>query len=174
MLFAARSGYRTIGVAFCITLAHDARVFCDVLRENGFSVASVLCKAGAFPREVLGDPLVADIKPGMSPALCNPAGQALLLNQAGTDLNVVMGLCVGHDSLFFKHADAPCTYLAVKDRACGHDPLAALRDERGMLARMRELDLPEPVCGALQYEEGARRTASDSPCAHKGACDHAR
>jgi uncharacterized metal-binding protein len=33
---------------------------------------------------------------------------------------------VGHDSLFFKFADAPTTVLAVKDRVTGHNPLAAI------------------------------------------------
>ena len=37
-----------------------------------------------------------------------------------------MGLCVGHDSLFFRHSEAPVTVLAVKDRVLGHNPLAAV------------------------------------------------
>ena len=158
MLFAARSGFRTIGVAFCITLAKEARVFCDVLRDNGFSVESVLCKTGALPRDLLGEPMVADIKPGMSAALCNPAGQALLLNRAGTDLNVVLGLCVGHDALFFKHSDAPCTCLAVKDRVCGHDPLKALREHEGAFSRIHRVDLPERMVSGVQW-----RTDAPSP-----------
>ena len=32
--------------------------------------------------------------------------QARLLNQAHTELNVVIGLCVGHDSLFYKYSNA--------------------------------------------------------------------
>ena len=44
----------------------------------------------------------------------------------GTDLNVLVGLCVGHDALFFKYAEAFTTVLAVKDRVTGHNPLAAL------------------------------------------------
>jgi uncharacterized metal-binding protein len=42
------------------------------------------------------------------------------------DFNILLGLCVGHDSLFFKFADAPTTVLAVKDRVTGHNPLAAI------------------------------------------------
>ena len=45
---------------------------------------------------------------------CNPVLQAQLLNEAGTELNIVMGLCVGHDSLFYKHAKAVTTTLVVK------------------------------------------------------------
>jgi uncharacterized metal-binding protein len=42
------------------------------------------------------------------------------------DFNLLLGLCVGHDSLFFRHASAPTTVLAVKDRVTGHNPLAAV------------------------------------------------
>jgi uncharacterized metal-binding protein len=41
-------------------------------------------------------------------------------------LNVLLSLCVGHDSLFFKYAEAYTTVVAVKDRVTGHNPLAAL------------------------------------------------
>lgn len=37
----------------------------------------------------------------------------------------VMGLCVGHDSLFYKYSDALVTLIA-KDRVMGHNPAAAL------------------------------------------------
>ena len=42
----------------------------------------------------------------------NPILQARVLNQRQTDLNVVVGLCVGHDSLFSK-------YLVAGDHAGG-------------------------------------------------------
>lgn len=155
MLFAARAGYTHIGLAFCITLASQARVFGDILRDNGFTVSSVLCKTGAFPREMLQEPLVCKMRPGMAQALCNPVGQALLLNEEHTDLNVVLGLCVGHDSLFFQHATAPCTYLVVKDRACNHEPLRALREHTGSFERIHHLDLPQAVPTTLQWRHEA-------------------
>ena len=37
-------------------------------------------------------------------SMCNPIFQAKMLNEAKTDLNVVVGLCVGHDSLFYKYS----------------------------------------------------------------------
>jgi len=58
--------------------------------------------------------------------MCNPIFQAKLLNQSETELNILLGLCVGHDALFFKHAETPTTVLAVKDRVTGHNPLAAI------------------------------------------------
>ena len=59
-------------------------------------------------------------------AMCNPVLQAFVLNEEQSEFNVLMGLCVGHDSLVFKYAKAPCTVLAVKDRLLGHNPLAAI------------------------------------------------
>ena len=58
--------------------------------------------------------------------MCNPILQARLLNEAHTDLNVVIGLCVGHDSLFYKYSDAYVTTLVTKDRVTGNNPAAAL------------------------------------------------
>ena len=58
--------------------------------------------------------------------MCNPIGQAKFLSAAKTELNILLGLCVGHDSLFIKHSDAPVTVFAVKDRVLGHNPLAAI------------------------------------------------
>ncbi|MPM98578.1 hypothetical protein SDC9_145766 [bioreactor metagenome] len=58
--------------------------------------------------------------------MCNPIGQANFLNSAKTELNIMLGLCVGHDSLFIKCSDAPITVFAVKDRVLAHNPLGAL------------------------------------------------
>jgi uncharacterized metal-binding protein len=58
--------------------------------------------------------------------MCNPIAQAEFLNGEETDFNIVLGLCVGHDTLFFKYSKAPVTVLAVKDRALAHNPLGAL------------------------------------------------
>lgn len=58
--------------------------------------------------------------------MCNPILQAKQLNAGKTDLNVVIGLCVGHDSLFNKYSDALVTTLLTKDRVPGHSAAAAL------------------------------------------------
>ena len=57
---------------------------------------------------------------------CNPVGQAEILNTEETGLNVIIGLCVGHDSLFIKHSKAPVTCLVAKDRVLAHNPVGAL------------------------------------------------
>jgi len=58
--------------------------------------------------------------------MCNPVMQAKYLNKNKTDLNVLIGLCVGHDSLFYKYAEAPVTTLVSKDRVLAHNTAAAL------------------------------------------------
>ncbi|MGI5839183.1 MAG: DUF1847 domain-containing protein [bacterium] len=124
--FAARMGYQKLGLAFCISLQQEAAQLSQVLENKGFTIVSVVCKVGCIPKEDMG---VADgekIRIGSFEPTCNPVGQAETLNRAGTEFNIALGLCVGHDSLFFKHSQAPVTVFAVKDRVTGHNPLAAL------------------------------------------------
>ena len=66
------------------------------------------------------------VRKGLFEPICNPIAQARLLNNAKTDLNLVVGLCIGHDILFLKNAQAPSTVLIVKDRVLGHNPAAAI------------------------------------------------
>ena len=66
--------------------------------------------------------------------MCNPILQAKQLNAEKTDLDVVIGLCVGHDSLFYKYSDAVVTTLLTKDRVLGHNPVAALYQTRSYYA----------------------------------------
>jgi len=49
-----------------------------------------------------------------------------VLNAAEVDLAILLGLCIGHDTLFIKYCRVPMTVLAVKDRVFGHNPMAAL------------------------------------------------
>ncbi len=118
--------FERLGLAFCIGLAKEAGMVEQILRDRGFEVVSVLCKAGRTPKEMIGLSDDDKIYKGTDEAMCNPIFQAKLLNRSKTELNIVLGLCVGHDSLFFKHAEAPTTVLAVKDRVTGHNPLAAI------------------------------------------------
>jgi uncharacterized metal-binding protein len=124
--FAKRMGFRKIGIANCISFVDHAYVLSGILESHGFEVMSVACKNGNIPKEELGIADHEKIRPGQFEALCNPVSQAELLNAHGCELNVVMGLCVGHDSLFFKHAQGLTTVLVAKDRVLGHNPVMAL------------------------------------------------
>jgi len=135
--FARRIGVRRLGIASCIGLIQEARILQEILEANGFEVDSVCCKVGSIDKEKIGLRDEEKIHPGQYESLCNPVGQAMLLNEAGTELNIVVGLCVGHDSLFFKHSEAPVTVLVAKDRVTGHNPVAALYTSHSYYQRLR-------------------------------------
>lgn len=124
--FAQKCGYKTLGLAFCIGLKEEAKKLTFLLREHGFKVNSVVCKNQSIPKEFIDICDGEKVRPGTYEPMCNPIGQAMLLNKATTDLNIILGLCVGHDSLFIKYSEAPVTVFATKDRVLGHNPMAAL------------------------------------------------
>lgn len=123
MEFARKIGARKIGIANCIGLINEARTFARILRANGFEPYAIICKVAGKAKSSIGIPKQCE---EIGAAMCNPILQARLLNEAKTDLNVVIGLCVGHDSLFYKYSEAYVTTLVTKDRVTGNNPAAAL------------------------------------------------
>ena len=77
---------------------------------------------------------------GTDEAMCNPIFQAKALTYEQVDFNILLGLCVGHDTLFFKFTDTPTTVLAVKDRVTGHNPLAAIYNSDSYYKKIRYPD----------------------------------
>ena len=136
IVFAKRMGYRKIGIATCVALIRESRTLARLLRANGFEVCGVGCKAGELDKSDLDIPAEHQ---GPGPVACNPVLQAELLAKAGTEFNIVMGLCVGHDSLFYKHSQAPATTLVVKDRVLIHNPVMALYTADGYYAHLAHL-----------------------------------
>jgi uncharacterized metal-binding protein len=124
--FAGRMGFKRLGIVFCDGLRREAGAVAKVLKKQGFEVVSAVCKVGGVPKEEIGLQDHQKIQIGAEETMCNPLAQAELMNRAQTELNILIGLCVGHDSLFFKHAEAYTTVLAAKDRVTGHNPLAAI------------------------------------------------
>ena len=104
--FANRIGAKRIGIATCIGLIRETRVFVKVLKAHGLEPYTVCCKVGSVDKTEIGIPDELKVKKGSYEAICNPILQAHLLNEQKTDLNVIVGLCVGHDSLFIKHSRA--------------------------------------------------------------------
>ena len=104
-------------------LLKESRTLAAILRKHGFEVYGVACKAGTVPKTEVGIPEECC---SLGKNMCNPILQAKILNAKGTQLNVVMGLCVGHDSLFYKYSEALTTTGVTKDRVLGHNPVAAL------------------------------------------------
>jgi uncharacterized metal-binding protein len=124
--FAQLMRYRRIGIATCIGLLDEAARLTSILEAQGFEVSTVCCKSGGVDKCEVGIPDAEKIRPGGFEAACNPIAQAQICNRVGTELNVVLGLCVGHDALFHKHSRAPVTTLVVKDRVTGHNPVSVL------------------------------------------------
>lgn len=122
MDFCKRIGYQKLGLAFCMGLHAEARTVARIFRENGFNIVSVGCKVGSIDKTAIGVK-EEEKQCGGFEAMCNPIWQARLLNGEKTDFNMILGLCVGHDTLFIRHTEAPMTVLAVKDRITGHNPL---------------------------------------------------
>jgi uncharacterized metal-binding protein len=122
-ILARKLGVTTLGVAFCIGLAEEARWVCRYYEREGFAVHSVCCKVGGVSKDDFGIP---HLRGEDRESTCNPAGQAAVLAEADTQLNVVVGLCAGHDSQFYMSSKAPVVTLAAKDRVLAHNPLGAV------------------------------------------------
>ncbi len=121
--FARRAGFTHLGLAFCIGLHSEAREYARILKRQ-FRVSSVCCKVCGLDKAAMGLP---PLRPEATrETMCAPIGQAELLNRAGVELNILVGLCVGHDALFSQHATAPVTTLITKDRVLAHNPAGAL------------------------------------------------
>jgi uncharacterized metal-binding protein len=136
MEFAKRLGIQKLGIAFCIGLRREAKALADIYKDNGFEVVSVCCKSGSIPKEEIGLRDDEKVRPGQYESVCNPVGQALIMNTEETGLNVILGLCVGHDSLFIKNSEALVTCLVAKDRVLAHNPVGALYTSKSYYSRL--------------------------------------
>lgn len=135
--FAKKMGFEKIGIAFCSGLQQEASILTKILEVQGFEVVSVVCKAGRTPKESIGVRDEEKINIGKFESMCSPIAQAMILNEEKTDFNILLGLCVGHDSLFLKYANAFSTVLVAKDRVLGHNPVAALYTTESYYARLK-------------------------------------
>ncbi|MDR1676769.1 MAG: DUF1847 domain-containing protein [Deltaproteobacteria bacterium] len=131
-----KMGFKKVGVASCLALMDEATIFASCLRSADLEPKTVICKIGSIDKCDLGVPDEMKLMPGHKEATCNPVLQARTLNEWGSDLNVVMGLCVGHDCLFNQNSQAPVTTLVVKDRVLGHNPVQAFYLSKNFYARI--------------------------------------
>ncbi len=125
--FIKRYGAKKVGIATCVGLLNEAGIFASILRKHNIDYYAVGCKIGAVEKSEIGIPKENTLTKGEKyESMCNPIMQAKVLNAQKTDLNILIGLCVGHDSLFIRHSEAPVTVLIVKDRVTGHNPAVPL------------------------------------------------
>ena len=106
MAYIKEMGFKNVGLAYCAGLKTEAQTLVDIFAGNGIELSTVACNIGGRG--------------------CNSIGQAMTLNEVGTDFNIIMGLCMGHDTLCMEYLDSPATVLGIKDRVAFHNPLAPL------------------------------------------------
>jgi uncharacterized metal-binding protein len=129
--FSEMMNWKKIGVAFCTGLGTEAKRVVEIFESAGLDVYSICCKCGNVDKPMWGIAPEDKIhalrgRPESFEAGCNPIAQAEVLNSEDVDLNVIVGLCIGHDIQFTEHAKGPVTTLIVKDRVTGHNPFASL------------------------------------------------
>jgi uncharacterized metal-binding protein len=116
--------YERVGIAFCIDLLKQAEIVAGILRRF-VKVLPVCCQVRSGHEKIASMENRTDtvsIQPsGRIP--CNPVAQAEILNRAGTDLNVILGLSIGADCLFIQMSKAPVTTLFVKDKSAEDNPI---------------------------------------------------
>jgi uncharacterized metal-binding protein len=128
ILFGLKMGYRHLGMAFCAGLHREARLLEELLAPH-FKITSACCKVCGIAKDDFNLPKV---RVTAREVICNPVGQADILNRAATELNLLLGLCLGHDMLFNKHSAAPVTTVIVKDRVLANNPAGALYSSHWM------------------------------------------
>ncbi|MDR2141890.1 MAG: DUF1847 domain-containing protein [Deltaproteobacteria bacterium] len=126
LVFALKMGAKKLGVASCVGLLDESNIYAKAARSAGLEVKTAVCKVGSVDKCEIGLPDHLKLTPGVQESCCNPVLQAKILCDWGADINISIGLCVGHDYLFTKHSKVPAITLAVKDRVLGHNPLAAI------------------------------------------------
>ena len=130
IVFAKKMGMKKLGIATCGGLLEESRVLAKILRFNGFEVVTAICKMGSMDKtETFGLDPVHTCRTGK--IMCNPILQAKTMNKEQVDMALVVGLCVGHDTLFYKYVEVPVTTIVVKERVTGHNPVQPLHMTKG-------------------------------------------
>jgi len=116
---------KKVGLASCMSFIIELRQISELFVGAGFEVIGPACMLGRVdPRERgISEEFYAEWGYYL---YCNPIAQAEIMNHLGTDLNFIIGLCMGHDILFTKYSKAPVSTLIVKDKVLGNNPSAAL------------------------------------------------
>jgi len=138
--FARKMGFRKLGIATCIGLINETRTLTRILETKGFEVVALCCKAGSIPKGAIDIEDEEQVNPGGHESMCNPIAQAEILNQERCEFNILVGLCVGHDSLFLRYSKPLTTVLVVKDRVLCHNPVAAIYNSNAYYRRLQRPD----------------------------------
>ena len=122
--FAKEMKFSIVGFATCVAFANELEVISRLFEQGGIEVFSAGCQIG---RSSATDRGLPHLEAYPDNSTCNPIAQAEILNKAETQLNYIIGLCMGHDILFTRYSRAPqLSTLIVKDRLMGNNPAAAI------------------------------------------------
>ena len=122
LLYAKELKLKRIGFAACTSMTSELDLLIKLFTKEGFEVYTVGCQIGGVDATGRGVP---DAQ-GCIVTTCNSIAQAEILNKEKTELNFILGLCMGHDILFSQYSQAPVSTLIVKDRITGNNPAATL------------------------------------------------
>ncbi len=122
LLYAKELQLKRIGFAACTAMTTELSLLVKLFTSAGFEVYTVGCQIGGAGATKRGIPDVKDC----IVTTCNSIAQAEILNREKTELNFILGLCMGHDILFSQYSQAPVSTLIVKDRVTGNNPAATL------------------------------------------------
>ena len=104
--YAKKMNYKKLGVAVCYALLSECRLFINSLRENAIKCVVVVCGPEASKTPSLNlDEIDSYV------VVCDPLSQAEILNSKKTDFNIIVGLCLGNDSLLVKNLNALSSIL---------------------------------------------------------------
>ncbi|MGN0914710.1 MAG: DUF1847 domain-containing protein [Alphaproteobacteria bacterium] len=117
--FIKSSEFTRVGVANCLSMQVFADKLVQILKDNGLEVFSINCKQSGLNG--------CEICEEMKGPCCDPISQAVYLNDKKTELNINVGLCLGHGLLFQKHSVAPVTTFVVKDPLNKHNVIENLK-----------------------------------------------
>ena len=120
--FARQLKLSKIGFATCNAFKKEQELIGKLFIRKDLDVICANCQIGRVSAEDRGVPRLNKY----INSFCNPIAQAEILNRGGTQLNFIVGLCMGHDILFTRYSKAPVSTLIVKDRMMGNNPAAAL------------------------------------------------
>jgi len=122
LLIANELKLKRIGFAACTSMVWELGYLIKLFTRKGFDVFAASCQIGRVRAQARRVPEVEEC----TRSSCNPIAQAEILNREDTQLNFILGLCMGHDILFTQYSKAPVSTLIVKDRVTGNNPAAAL------------------------------------------------
>ena len=91
--FSKQLSLSKIGFAACTAFETEMNVIKRLFTQEGLEVVCANCQIGRVSAEARKVPHLSDYPN----AACNPITQAEILNREDTELNFIVGLCLGHD-----------------------------------------------------------------------------